>query len=232
MFTNCFFWLIQRALASRWATAHEESHSDFIDGQSAHLGPFYILVLRLRSLDCARASIDIRALPWPKRVFGRWLPGRRDIGFQACCGTDCMEQTGFHTYWWIDTQHPSLKTHLAARFSNFLFAQIPRWMASTWFREVKVQHTAWEESCTSRIGPICLESHNAFVLDHADVYFGLRLPTIHCSNGRWQRGHLHLGYRACRGEEQVRQTGLDVCWIRPLADKTGSQIAKGNDLPF
>lgn len=94
------------------------------------------------------------------------------------------------------------------------------------------RHTAWEESLTAQVGPIQLESNHVFVLDHSDFYLGLRIPTLHRSNGRWQWGYFNLGYRACQGAEQIRHSGFSWLWIRPLSNSTLNDQASANDIPY
>ena len=97
---------------------------------------------------------------------------------------------------------------------------VSRLMHSRWTHSHEEQQTAWEETVSAHLGPFHLESNDAFVLDHSDVYLGICLPLPRRENGRWQRYILQLGYRACRGEEQVRQAGFEMLWKRPFLGLT------------
>lgn len=97
-----------------------------------------------------------------------------------------------------------------------LFTLHSRLMHSRLAHSHEEQSNAWEETVSARLGPFYLESNDAFVLDHSDVYLGISLPLPRRENGRWQRYIFHLGYRACRGEEQVRQAGFENLWQRPF----------------
>lgn len=105
-------------------------------------------------------------------------------------------------------------------FTQRLFTLHTRLMHSRRTHAHEEQQTAWEETVSARLGPLYLESNNVFVLDHSDVYLGICLPLPRRENGRWQRYTLQLGYRACRGEEQVRQTGFEKNWQRPFPSVT------------
>ena len=94
------------------------------------------------------------------------------------------------------------------------FTLLSRLMFSRWTHNHDEQSNAWEETVSARLGPFYLESNDVFVLDHSDVYLGICLPLPWRENGRWQRFTLQLGYRACRGEEQVRQAGFEKNWQR------------------
>lgn len=97
------------------------------------------------------------------------------------------------------------------------FTLLSRLMHSRLAHSHEEQSNAWEETVSARIGPFYLESNDVFVLDHADVYLGVCLPLPWRENGRWHRHILQLGYRACRGEEQVRQAGIEMLWRRPFS---------------
>ncbi len=118
------------------------------------------------------------------------------------------------------------------RFAALVTHLVPRLITSRWSGNVQERHTAWEESLSAQAGPIQLESNHSFVLDHSDFYLGLRIPTLHRSNGRWQWGHFNLGYRACQGEDQVRPLGFTWLWIRPLSSSTLNRQWSVNDIPF
>ncbi|MCB9005781.1 MAG: hypothetical protein H6656_00075 [Ardenticatenaceae bacterium] len=100
------------------------------------------------------------------------------------------------------------------------FTLLSRLMFSRWTHSHEEQSNAWEETVSARLGPFHLESNDAFVLDHSDAYLGICLPLPRHENGRWQRHILQVGYRACRGEEQVRQAGIEMCWKRPFLGLT------------
>jgi hypothetical protein len=103
---------------------------------------------------------------------------------------------------------------------------VSRLIFSRWARGYEEHHDACEDAYAAHIGPLHLEVNRCFVLDHDDAYVGIRIPTLHRSNGRWQWGRLHLGYRFCQGDEQVRQTGVDVYWFRPLLRLRSVQVPK------
>lgn len=103
---------------------------------------------------------------------------------------------------------------------------VSRLIFSRWARGYEEHHGACEDAYAAHIGPLHLEVNQCFVLDHHDAYVGVRIPTLHRSNGRWQWGRLHLGYRFCQGDEQVRQTGVDVYWFRPLLRLRSAQVPK------
>ncbi len=105
-------------------------------------------------------------------------------------------------------------------FTQRLFTLHTRLMFSRWTHSHEEQSNAWEETMSARLGPFCLESNDVFVLDHSDVYLGIRLPLPWRENGRWQRVIFQLGYRACRGEEQVRSAGFEMLWKRPFPSIT------------
>ncbi|MFZ1397169.1 MAG: hypothetical protein WAS33_09750 [Candidatus Promineifilaceae bacterium] len=105
---------------------------------------------------------------------------------------------------------------MADGFAHFAFVYVPRWLQSRWVRDHQEQQSAWEETVSALLGPFYLESNDVFVLDHSDVYLGICLPLPKRENGRWQRHILQLGYRACSGEEQVRQAGFEMFWKRPF----------------
>ncbi len=129
-----------------------------------------------------------------------------------------------------------LFNHLAA----LMVSLVSRLIFSRWARGYEEHHDACEDAYTAHIGPLHLEVNRCFVLDHDDAYVGIRIPTLHRSNGHfgvlnfvkplsagcWQWGRLHLGYRFCQGDEQVRQTGVDVCWFRPLLRLRSAQVPK------
>ena len=100
-------------------------------------------------------------------------------------------------------------------FTFNLFTLHSRLMRSHWSHSHEGQQSAWEDTASARLGPLHLESNHAFVLDHSDIYLGIALPLPRFVNGCWQRYLLQLGYRACRGEEQVRQSGFEIWWQRP-----------------
>jgi hypothetical protein len=129
----------------------------------------------------------------------------------------------------IPQSHPKGAKFMLA---NILFTLIPCLITSRWSHGIQDHHSAWEDSLSARLGPFWLERNHAFVLDHADVYVGLYLPILRRSNGRWQWNRLNLGFRACRGDEQIRQPGLDVRWIRPFAGTNASQRGTENEIPF
>lgn len=93
---------------------------------------------------------------------------------------------------------------------------VSRLMHSRWTHSHEEQQTAWEETVSARLGPFYLESNDVFVLDHSDVYLGICLSLPRRENGRWQKHGLQMGYRACRGEEQVRRSGFELLWLRSL----------------
>ena len=101
-----------------------------------------------------------------------------------------------------------------------LFTLHTHLMLSRWTHSQAEHSNAWEETVSARLGPLHLESNDVFVLDHSDVYLGICLPLPRRENGRWQRHTLQLGYRACRGEEQVRQAGFEMSWKRPFFSAT------------
>ena len=101
-------------------------------------------------------------------------------------------------------------------FTLYFFTLLSCLILSHWTHSHEEQSNAWEETVSARLGPFYLESNDVFVLDHSDVYMGICLPLPRRENGRWQRLILQLGYRACRGEEQVRQAGLEKYWKRPF----------------
>ncbi len=233
MFETYFIQFVRWLLSNNWITDHDGGCCDFAEGQSARLGLFHFLILSLRSMDNERAYIGIRAIPWPKLIAGRWRLGRRDIGFQVCRGADRTEQTGIHTIWFeANAKRLPLRKRVVEQFSNYLFALVLQLITSRWAHDIEGQHTAWEESCTAKIHPLCLESNNAFVLDHADVYIGLRFPFLYRSDGRWQWNWLNVGVRACQGDEQVRQAGLEMGWIRPFSNRLPLRNTSTNDIPF
>ncbi|MCP5016232.1 MAG: hypothetical protein GY938_13315, partial [Ketobacter sp.] len=88
-----------------------------------------------------------------------------------------------------------LFTHSA----SFMSSLISRLISSRWTRGYEEHHGACEDACAAHIGPLHLEINQCFVLDHNDAYIGIRIPTLHQSNGRFQSGQLHLGYRVCTG---------------------------------
>ena len=107
------------------------------------------------------------------------------------------------------------------------FTLLSRLILSRWTHSHEEQSNAWEETVSARLGPFYLESNDVFVLDHSDVYLGICLPLpwrenghFGLSAGRWQRFTLQLGYRACRGDEQVRQAGFEMVWQRPFPSIT------------
>ena len=102
-------------------------------------------------------------------------------------------------------------------FIQRLFTLLSRLILSRWTHSNEEQSDAWEETVSARLGPFYLESNDVFVLDHSDVYMGICLPLPWRENGRWQRFTLQLGYRACRGEEQVRQAGFEKYWKQPFS---------------
>ncbi len=115
-------------------------------------------------------------------------------------------------------------------FTQRLFTLLSRLMFSRWTHSHEEQSNAWEETVSARLGPFYLESNDVFVLDHSDVYVGICLPLPWRENGhfgmlnfvkplsagRWQHYTLQMGYRACRGEEQVRSAGFEKNWQRPF----------------
>jgi hypothetical protein len=105
-------------------------------------------------------------------------------------------------------------------FAQRLFTLHTGLMHSRWTHSHEEQSNAWEETVSAWLGLFYLESNDVFVLDHSDVYLGICLPLPWRENGRWQRYILHLGYRACRGEEQVRQARFEMLWKRPFPDST------------
>lgn len=109
---------------------------------------------------------------------------------------------------------------------------VPRLIANCPPGRVQNCHTAWEESLSARIGLIRLECNHAFVLDHSDTYLGLQIPTLRRSHCRWYRGHLNIGYCACQGKEQVRQSGFFCLWIRPFPSSILDRRAIVDDIPF
>ncbi len=120
-------------------------------------------------------------------------------------------------------------------FARCLFNLVSLLIFSRWARGYEEHHGAYEDACTARIGPLHLEVNQCFVLDHNDAYIGIRVPTLHRHNGRFQSGQLYLGYRVCSGEEQVRQTGIDVFWLRPLPKVNRGEICQptnSDEFPF
>ncbi|MCB8980646.1 MAG: hypothetical protein H6657_24820 [Ardenticatenaceae bacterium] len=105
-------------------------------------------------------------------------------------------------------------------FTQRLFTLHTGLMHGRWTHSHEEQSNAWEETVSARLGPFSLESNDVFVLDHSDVYLGIRLSLPWRNNGRWQQYTFQLGYRACRGEEQVRPAGFEMVWQRPLFDTT------------
>ena len=220
MLTRLFIHLILRLVSRPWMPRISAFHSDSTESYSARPGPFHLHVMKLSSLDCLELYLGLRGLPWPKRSHNLWRFGRQEVGFRLCHGTDCLEQTGLHTYWYPIWASPTLLRFVIDGFDLFLFSYVPRWLYSRWARDHKEQTSAWEESVSAWLGPIYLESNDVFVLDHADVYLGICLPLPWRENGRWLRHTLQLGYRACRGEEQVRQAGFEKNWQRPFLSVT------------
>lgn len=109
---------------------------------------------------------------------------------------------------------------------------VPRLIANCPPGRVQNCHTAWEESLSARIGLIRLECNHAFVLDHSDTYLGVHLPTLHRSDGHWYHGHLNIGYCACQGKDQVRQSGFSCLWIRPLPNSARDRQRVTHNIPF
>ena len=105
-------------------------------------------------------------------------------------------------------------------FTQRLFTLFTHLMHSRWTHSHEEHSNAWEETVSARLGPFHLESNDVFVLDHADVYLGICLPLPWHENGRWQRYILQLGYRTCRGAEQVRPAGFEKEWKRPFSAET------------
>lgn len=95
-----------------------------------------------------------------------------------------------------------------------------------WAHRLEEYQTAWEGTVSVQLGPFYLERNDAYVLDHSDLYLSITLPLPRwksgnlgrLSAGHWQRHILQLGFRACRGEEQVRQAGFELVWRRPYLD--------------
>lgn len=116
--------------------------------------------------------------------------------------------------------------------TELVFRVVPRLIANCPPGQVQECHTAWEESLSARLGPIRFECNHAFVLDHSDTYLGVYLPTLHRRDGGWYRGHLNIGYCACHGEDQVRQSGFSWLWIRPLPGSLLDRRAIVDDIPF
>lgn len=110
-------------------------------------------------------------------------------------------------------------------FTKRIFTLISRLILSCWTDSYEEHSNAWEETVFARLGPLYLESNDVFVLDHADRYLGICLPLPWCENGRWQRHILQIGYRAWRGEEQVRQAGIEMLWKRRFP---GSNTMRSN----
>ncbi|GJM42358.1 MAG: hypothetical protein DHS20C20_26400 [Ardenticatenaceae bacterium] len=223
MLTRIFIRLILRLVSRPWMPRISAFHSDSTESYSARPGPFHLHVMQLRSLDCLELYLGLRGLPWPKRSHNLWRFGRQDVGFRLCSGTDCLEQTGIHTYWYPVWDSPTFRLFVADGFAHFLFVYVPRWLHCRWARDHQEHQSAWEETVSARLGPLYLESNDVFVLDHSDVYLAICLPLPRRENGRfglsagrWQRNTFQLGYRACRGEEQVRQAGFEMMWKRQL----------------
>jgi hypothetical protein len=85
-------------------------------------------------------------------------------------------------------------------FAHHLFSLIQHLMSTSWARDFEERFSPYGDTCAARLGPFQLEVYGCFVLDHADATIYLCMPSI------W--GKLHLGYRVCKGEEQIRLPGF------------------------
>lgn len=92
-------------------------------------------------------------------------------------------------------------------FSQRVFNLVSHLIFSRWARDYEEHHGQCEDTYAARLGLLQLEINRCFVLDHDDAFISIRIPT--------PRGKLHLGYVVCLGDEQVRQSGVDIAWFRP-----------------
>ncbi|MCA9984216.1 MAG: hypothetical protein KDE09_06675 [Anaerolineales bacterium] len=100
--------------------------------------------------------------------------------------------------------------------NRLIFNLLTRLMAGSWVQACEVQCDAYEDCVTIFFGPIRLEQHECFVLDHQDVAVTLQL------------GGLAVGYRAVLGEEPIRKAGCFAHWHRASRHLPQS----GADIPF
>jgi hypothetical protein len=101
-----------------------------------------------------------------------------------------------------------------------LFVLIPRLIFSRLARNFVDHHGACESAYSARVGPLRLEVNQCHVLDHEDVVIGSHVPiplrqalSLHrASRGGWTWGRLEFTFMACRGEEQIRESGFQFHW--------------------
>jgi hypothetical protein len=89
-------------------------------------------------------------------------------------------------------------------FTQYLFALVPRLIFSRLARNFVDHHGACESAYSAWVGPLRLEVNQCHVLDHEDVVIGSHIPTL------W--GRLEFTFMACRGEEQIRERGVQCHW--------------------
>jgi hypothetical protein len=89
-------------------------------------------------------------------------------------------------------------------FTQLLFTLVTRLVFSPFARSFVEHHGACEDAFAAWVGPLHLEINQCHVLDHEDAVIGTHLPTT------W--GKLEIAYLACRGEEQIRESGFQFYW--------------------
>lgn len=92
--------------------------------------------------------------------------------------------------------------------SQILFTLVSVLLHSRLARAYAEYQGSQEASYSARIGPIQVSQNDCFVLDHTDANLAIPLST------RW--GRLTVRLTACRGTEQIRQSGLFFDWQRPF----------------
>ena len=119
-------------------------------------------------------------------------------------------------------------------FSHLFVNLVARLLRSRWTRDRTEHHSPCEDSLTGRLGPLLLDENGCFVLDHEDAGLTLCVPTLHWRDGRLRRGTLQVGFRACLGTEQIRRTGFERLWIKPLPRDpyAGIVIDPESEFPF
>jgi hypothetical protein len=91
-----------------------------------------------------------------------------------------------------------------------LFFNLVEWLVRRrWATGYTAHDGRCEESRAAHLGPLELELNYCFVLDHRDAAVSFAAPTF------W--GWLRVGYRACLGEEQIRQPGFWLWLPKPLS---------------
>lgn len=100
--------------------------------------------------------------------------------------------------------------------NRLVFKLLTRLMSGSWVQACEVECDAYEDCVTIFVGPIHLERHECFVLDHRDTAVILNL------------GRLVVGYRAVLGEEPIRKAGCFAHRHRAAR----RQPQSGADIPF